>query len=219
MAFEDITDRLVTDSIAQVVQPTLNTVVSPRAILSGHTDHPIFDFFVDAGTTQRVSLRGAIELLGHQLAMPSQDSVRFGRLGDFLKCLLPQFLADLGQGDAFGIAEVETSLDLVAKDGVFCRQILITQENVLFHRTRDTGQQGLPMRWLRVLRRAERPQTLASRCGKINGLNSGSETWTEIGVVAGFLAGMGMIEWFYLKITKLPKKDHIIKHYNMLGEL
>ncbi len=44
------------------------------------------------------------------------------------------------------------------------------------------------------------------RCGKINGLNSGSETWTGIGVVAGFLAGMGMIEWFYLKITKLPKK-------------
>jgi hypothetical protein len=35
----------------------------------------------------------------------------------------------------------------------------------------------------------------------------------------GFLAGMGMIEWFYLKITKLPKKDHIIKYYNMLGEL
>ncbi len=57
------------------------------------------------------------------------------------------------------------------------------------------------------------------RCGKINGLNSGSETWTGIGVVAGFLAGMGMIEWFYLKITKLPKKDYIIKYYNMLGEL
>ncbi len=57
------------------------------------------------------------------------------------------------------------------------------------------------------------------RCGKIHGLNSGSETWTGIGVVAGFLAGMGMIEWFYLKITKLPKKDHIVKYYNTLGEL
>ena len=56
-------------------------------------------------------------------------------------------------------------------------------------------------RWLRVLRRAERPQTLASRCGKINGLNSGSETWTGIGVVAGFLADMGMIEWFYLNLS------------------
>ena len=47
------------------------------------------------------------------------------------------------------------------------------------------------------------------RCGKINGLNLGAETWTRIGVVAGFLAGMDMIEWFYLKIAKLPKKKTI----------
>jgi hypothetical protein len=31
------------------------------------------------------------------------------------------------------------------------------------------------------------------RCGKINGLNSISESCTGIGVVAGFCAGMGMI--------------------------
>lgn len=62
-------------------------------------------------------------------------------------------------------------------------------------------------------------QSVPLRCVKINGLNSGSETWTGIGVVAGFLAGMGMIESSYLKIAKLPKKDHIIKYYNMLGEM
>ena len=57
------------------------------------------------------------------------------------------------------------------------------------------------------------------RCVKINGLSSGSEAWTGIGVVAGFLAGMGMIESSYMKIHKRPKKFNIIKYYSMLGEL
>jgi hypothetical protein len=45
------------------------------------------------------------------------------------------------------------------------------------------------------------------RCVKINGLSSGSEAWTGIGVVAGFLAGMGMIESSYMKIHKRPKNS------------
>jgi hypothetical protein len=41
------------------------------------------------------------------------------------------------------------------------------------------------------------------RCGKIHSWNSVSESWTGIGVVAGLLAGVGMIEWPYLKIAQL----------------
>jgi hypothetical protein len=40
------------------------------------------------------------------------------------------------------------------------------------------------------------------RYGKINGLNSGTETWTGIGVVAGFLAGIGMMYGPYLKLSE-----------------
>jgi hypothetical protein len=39
------------------------------------------------------------------------------------------------------------------------------------------------------------------RCGKINSWNSVAESWTGIGVVAGLLTGVGMIEWPYLKIV------------------
>jgi hypothetical protein len=37
------------------------------------------------------------------------------------------------------------------------------------------------------------------RCGKINASNSGSESWTGIGVVTGFGAVVLMIEWPHMK--------------------
>src|SRR5712691_10642926 len=40
------------------------------------------------------------------------------------------------------------------------------------------------------------------RCGKINSWNSVAESWTGIGVVAGLMAGVGMIEWPYLKMAQ-----------------
>ena len=44
------------------------------------------------------------------------------------------------------------------------------------------------------------------RGGKIKGLNSVSESGTGMGVVAGFLAGMGMMEWPYLKTLLLDSR-------------
>jgi len=37
------------------------------------------------------------------------------------------------------------------------------------------------------------------RCGKINAVNSGSESWTRIGVVAGFGAVVLILQWPYVK--------------------
>jgi hypothetical protein len=37
------------------------------------------------------------------------------------------------------------------------------------------------------------------KCGKINSWNSASDNCTGMGVVAGFWAGMGIMEWPYLK--------------------
>jgi hypothetical protein len=37
------------------------------------------------------------------------------------------------------------------------------------------------------------------RCGKINAVNSGSESWTGIGVVTGCGAVVLMIQWPYMK--------------------
>ena len=59
-------------------------------------------------------------------------------------------------------------------------------------------------KWLQILGRAEPPHSLGmERCGKINSLNSVSESWTGIGVVAGFLAGVDMIESSHMKMVEL----------------
>jgi hypothetical protein len=37
------------------------------------------------------------------------------------------------------------------------------------------------------------------RCGKINAVNSGSESWTGIGVVAGFDAVVLILQWPHMR--------------------
>jgi hypothetical protein len=53
--------------------------------------------------------------------VPSEDGFGLDRFGHFLKRLLTQFLTDLSQGDSFGIAQMQSTCDLVAKDGIFRR--------------------------------------------------------------------------------------------------
>jgi len=41
------------------------------------------------------------------------------------------------------------------------------------------------------------------RCGKINGVNSEAESWTGIGVGAGFAGAAGMTNWPHVKIGEI----------------
>jgi hypothetical protein len=49
------------------------------------------------------------------------------------------------------------------------------------------------------------------RWGKINAMNCASESWTGIGVVAGFLAGAVMMEWPYLKISGIVSGNRYLQ--------
>src|SRR6266705_1967272 len=82
MAFQDVAHRLVTDRIAQVGQGADNTVIAPGAVFLGH-----------GGASRTLALRRAIELLGHQLAMPAQNGVGLDDRGHFLQGLLAELLA------------------------------------------------------------------------------------------------------------------------------
>src|SRR5574341_706941 len=64
MTLEDITHRLVTDGIAQIGQCPHDTVVAPRAILSGHPHHEVFERLVNGGTSWSLALWGGVTLLG-----------------------------------------------------------------------------------------------------------------------------------------------------------
>jgi hypothetical protein len=56
------------------------------------------------------------------------------------------------------------------------------------------------MKWLRVLDDAGPPQSLViERYSKINWRNSAAESWTGIGVMAGFTGAVGMIELSHMK--------------------
>lgn len=113
-AVTNIAHGLITDLIAQMGQSPGNPVIAPGAILLCHLHDQVFQLFLDAGATEGFPLRGTIKLLGHQLAMPAQDGVGLRNVRDFLQRLLPQLLAELGSGCAFGGTQMQTTCDLVA---------------------------------------------------------------------------------------------------------
>jgi hypothetical protein len=58
--------------------------------------------------------------------VPAENRVGFDDIGDFLQGLLPQLLADLGEGFALAIAQPHTPLDLVTQQTILRHQILVT---------------------------------------------------------------------------------------------
>src|SRR6266851_1200090 len=78
-----------------------------------------------------LALLGAVKLLCDQCAMPGEDGVRFDDFRHFRQRLLPQLLADLGEGLALAIAQAYTTFDLVAQDAIFGHQVLIAQQQCL----------------------------------------------------------------------------------------
>ncbi len=99
-ALENIAHGLIADGIAQIGQGTGNAVITPRAILLGHLDDPLFEFLIDSGSAHGLTLSRAIKLPSHQLAMPGQEGLGFDDGGDLSEGLLTEFLTDLGQGSA-----------------------------------------------------------------------------------------------------------------------
>ena len=96
LAFQDVPHRLVADVIAQIAQGTYNAVIPPRAILAGHAYHEVFQLLVDAGTSDRLTLRRTAIVLVHELAVPGEDGVRLRNRRDLLQGLPTELLPNLG---------------------------------------------------------------------------------------------------------------------------
>src|SRR5215831_19498261 len=117
MALEDVADRLITNSIAEILGGSDNAVIAPRAVLAGHAHHKLFQLLGDAGTSDRLTLRRTDLVLVHELAVPSEDSVRLRNRRDLLQCLSAQFVAHLGQRLPLSIGQQQPScLNLIAQD-------------------------------------------------------------------------------------------------------
>jgi hypothetical protein len=77
--------------------------------------------------------------------MPGEDGGGFDDGGDFRQSLFTELLADRSQGLALGVGELHASVNLVAQDTVLCDHIFVSQQELLFHRSGDIGQQSLPI--------------------------------------------------------------------------
>src|SRR5215510_13457883 len=125
MAFQDVAHRLVADSVPEVREGSDNPIIAPGTILARHAYHQRFHFLVDHGTAGRLPLRGTIELLRYEFAVPGQDGVGFDDGGHLFEGFLPQLLADLSQSLALAIAEAHAALNLAAQDTIFRHQVLV----------------------------------------------------------------------------------------------
>jgi len=75
MALEDVTDRLIAKSIAEILYGSDNAVIAPRAVLAGHPYHHILDLLGNAGAAKRFAGLGAITRLRSALAVPGEDRI------------------------------------------------------------------------------------------------------------------------------------------------
>src|SRR5215470_12737467 len=131
VALQNVAHRLVTNSVAQMLQGTDDPIVTPGAILLCHVDNQGFQLSVNSGTAWRLPLWRTIKLLSNQFAMPGEDSVRCDNLRYFRQGLLPQLLTDCGKRLAFAICQPHTPRDLVAQDAIFRDEIFIAQQQFL----------------------------------------------------------------------------------------
>ncbi len=131
MPLKNIPHGLIADGISQVLQGARDAVIAPGAILLGHAHHQVLQLLVYAGSSWRGPVLRAIKLLRHELTMPGQNRVGLHDGGNLLQRLLAQLLADLCEGFALAVGQVDPSLDLLTQDAVLRRQVFVAEQEGL----------------------------------------------------------------------------------------
>jgi len=78
VSMQHVLHRLIRQGMPQVGECTDDPVISPAGVFPRHPHHQGFDFRGDGRAAGILSVFGAIELLGDQCSIPSQDGVGFG---------------------------------------------------------------------------------------------------------------------------------------------
>ena len=113
MAFQDVAHGLVTEGVPKIGEGSHNPVVAPRAILLRHPDR----------LTPPVRGQSGDALVG------------LDDRGHFLQGLLPELLADLGEGCALTIAESHAPLPEIAKRFARCTRLAYDNLDQLLDRS------------------------------------------------------------------------------------
>ena len=145
MTLQNVANALVANLIPEVPESPGNSVIAPALVFSRKLDDQGLDFYVDSWSAWIMSILGAVELLRDQSAMPAQKGVGLDDVGYLLQSFLAKPLTNLGQRLPFTVGQTQATLDLVSKNAVLGRQVLVPQQEFLINRARDVGQQFLPV--------------------------------------------------------------------------
>ena len=140
VAPEDIADRLIANLIPQIGQRPRNPVIAPVTVLPGHANDQLLDLSLDPRPARASTGLRAIEFAGDQLAIPAQDGVRPGHVGDVGENLAAQSMTDLAERASLGVRKLQPSIQLGLQDAIFGGQIFVPRQQLLVHCPRHVGQ-------------------------------------------------------------------------------
>jgi len=145
MARENIPHGLGTDGVAQIGSGTYDTIIAPRAIFLRQREDYTRPLCLNPRAPWRLAWRRAVELLRDAFAVPAKNRLGFDDLGDFRQGFLAQLLADLGQGLARAVTQLEAPVHLVTEHPVFRHDRRVAHQQFLIDGSRDVREQGLPI--------------------------------------------------------------------------
>src|SRR5215472_15543481 len=93
---QDIADRLVRDSVAEIGECPEDTIVTPTRIFPRHFYQGL-QLWIDPRSSGVAPVLGAIELAGNQFPIPSQNCIGLGFAGQLGQGFPPEALADLSE--------------------------------------------------------------------------------------------------------------------------
>jgi len=112
MTFQNVSDRLIRDLMAEVGESADDAIVTPALVLLGDAEDEGFEFVAEARTARVGTMLRAVELASDQPAIPGEDGFRFRNTGHLRQTLPPQPLANLGERKALGVRKPQVSGDV-----------------------------------------------------------------------------------------------------------
>jgi len=132
-----------TDSMANIVQRTLDSSVSPAWILARHADRQFRDDLHDPTSPRGSSLVGP--LLGNELPVPAEDGVGSDERRNFGKGTSTDGFASHGQSPSLIVGQPESfATELLLEDSVLLAEILDDRVLLTGHPTGERGHKDLP---------------------------------------------------------------------------
>src|SRR5215469_9921483 len=115
---KDVAHRSIRDGMTQVGQGAYDAVISPAPVLARHLHYQPLYFGQYPGSARIAAAARAVELVCHQLPIPSEKGIRLGHAGDVLEGFTAESFGDLRQGGSLGIRQAESDGQVCSENAI-----------------------------------------------------------------------------------------------------